>query len=162
MAQDKGLREAREAFEKDLMQRAFAKNWGNMSRTAADLGGESPDAARPGGQICRRALERGFRSGEGRPSRPQPKAACGGLGCSPWHAALPRAGAPRCLHPHRATASAPASWPPCAVARSPIAAHAVAPGGYSCTRGPQLMRRMTLAGCLLGLRPIAVSGCAAL
>jgi hypothetical protein len=67
MAQDKGLREAREAFEKDLMQRAFAKNWGNMSRTAADLGGESPNAARPGGQICRRALERGFRSGEGRP-----------------------------------------------------------------------------------------------
>jgi two-component system NtrC family response regulator len=37
-----GLREAREAFEKDLIQRALTKNKGNISRTASDLGVSRP------------------------------------------------------------------------------------------------------------------------
>jgi two-component system, NtrC family, response regulator len=41
-AQGKGLREAREAFEKDLIQRALAKNGGNITRTASELGVSRP------------------------------------------------------------------------------------------------------------------------
>jgi two-component system NtrC family response regulator len=37
-----GLREARAAFEKDLIQRALARHRGNMSRTAAELGVSRP------------------------------------------------------------------------------------------------------------------------
>lgn len=37
-----GLREAREAFEKDLIQRALTKNGGNISRTASELGVSRP------------------------------------------------------------------------------------------------------------------------
>jgi DNA-binding NtrC family response regulator len=37
LAPGKGLREAREAFEKDLVQRALAKHGGNISRTASEL-----------------------------------------------------------------------------------------------------------------------------
>jgi two-component system, NtrC family, response regulator len=42
LAPGKGLREAREAFEKDLIQRALAKNGGNISRTASELGVSRP------------------------------------------------------------------------------------------------------------------------
>jgi two-component system NtrC family response regulator len=38
----KGLREAREAFEKDLIQRALAKSGRNISRTASELGVSRP------------------------------------------------------------------------------------------------------------------------
>jgi two-component system NtrC family response regulator len=38
----RGLREAREAFEKDLIQRALTRNRGNMSRTASELGVSRP------------------------------------------------------------------------------------------------------------------------
>jgi two-component system NtrC family response regulator len=38
----KGLREAREAFEKDLIQRALTKHGGNISRTASALGVSRP------------------------------------------------------------------------------------------------------------------------
>ena len=38
----KGLREAREAFEKDLIQRALTKHRGNISRTASELGVSRP------------------------------------------------------------------------------------------------------------------------
>jgi two-component system NtrC family response regulator len=37
-----GLREAREAFEKDLIQRALARHGGNVSRTASELGVSRP------------------------------------------------------------------------------------------------------------------------
>jgi two-component system NtrC family response regulator len=59
----KGLREAREAFEKDLIQRAPAKHGGNISRTASELGVSRPTAARPDHQTCPRALEWGCHSG---------------------------------------------------------------------------------------------------
>jgi two-component system NtrC family response regulator len=42
LAHGKGLREAREAFEKDLIQRALAKHGGNISRTASELGVSRP------------------------------------------------------------------------------------------------------------------------
>jgi two-component system NtrC family response regulator len=42
LAPGKGLREAREAFEKDLIQRALAKHGGNISRTASALGVSRP------------------------------------------------------------------------------------------------------------------------
>ena len=42
LAPGKGLREAREAFEKDLIQRALTKNRGNISRTASDPGVSRP------------------------------------------------------------------------------------------------------------------------
>jgi two-component system NtrC family response regulator len=42
LAPGKGLREAREAFEKDLIQRALAQHGGNISRTASDLGVSRP------------------------------------------------------------------------------------------------------------------------
>ena len=42
LTQGKGLREAREAFEKDLIQRALAKHGGNISRTASELGVSRP------------------------------------------------------------------------------------------------------------------------
>jgi two-component system NtrC family response regulator len=42
LAPGKGLREAREAFEKDLIQRALAKHGGNISRTASELGVSRP------------------------------------------------------------------------------------------------------------------------
>jgi two-component system NtrC family response regulator len=42
LAPGKGLREAREAFEKDLIQRALTKHRGNISRTASELGVSRP------------------------------------------------------------------------------------------------------------------------
>ena len=39
---DRGLRDAREAFEKDLIQRALTKHGGNISRTASALGVSRP------------------------------------------------------------------------------------------------------------------------
>jgi two-component system NtrC family response regulator len=42
LAPGTGLREAREAFEKDLIQRALTKNRGNISRTASELGVSRP------------------------------------------------------------------------------------------------------------------------
>jgi two-component system NtrC family response regulator len=42
LAPGKGLREAREAFEKDLIQRALTKHGGNISRTASALGVSRP------------------------------------------------------------------------------------------------------------------------
>jgi two-component system NtrC family response regulator len=42
LAPSKGLREAREAFEKDLIQRALTKHRGNISRTASELGVSRP------------------------------------------------------------------------------------------------------------------------
>jgi hypothetical protein len=42
LAPSQGLREARAAFEKDLIQRALAKNGGNISRTASELGVSRP------------------------------------------------------------------------------------------------------------------------
>jgi two-component system, NtrC family, response regulator len=41
-AYGKGLREARAAFEKELIQRALAKHSGNITRTASDLGVSRP------------------------------------------------------------------------------------------------------------------------
>jgi two-component system NtrC family response regulator len=42
LAPGQGLREAREAFEKDLIQRVLAKHGGNISRTASELGVSRP------------------------------------------------------------------------------------------------------------------------
>jgi two-component system NtrC family response regulator len=38
----KGLKEAREALEKDMIQMALAKNMGNMTKTAEELGISRP------------------------------------------------------------------------------------------------------------------------
>jgi two-component system NtrC family response regulator len=37
-----GLKQAREAMEKDLIQRAMARNKGNLTRTASELGLSRP------------------------------------------------------------------------------------------------------------------------
>jgi two-component system NtrC family response regulator len=42
LAPGKGLCDAREAFEKDIIQRALAKHDGNISRTASELGVSRP------------------------------------------------------------------------------------------------------------------------
>jgi two-component system NtrC family response regulator len=42
LTQGKGLHDAREAFEKDLIQRALAKNGGNITHTASELGVSRP------------------------------------------------------------------------------------------------------------------------